>query len=467
MTFPDANKVPQRPIVNANKPLVIVAEDVEEKLPTRKPLGKLPPKFGKDGVPLDEALADKLNNEFKEPSEEAAEALKELFGPTFKDKLTAGELDALINSDLGKQFKLGEQWKVKAAGGDVALALGLHKKLLAAGGWKHAPCLGPIGPGFVTGCFGAPYCGPCYFPTHCWFPNFCGWVNWGCWNTCHWYWNPLPYWCHPMACHPCGPWNFWHCPAWIDWHLVACGTWWNVPVVHVHPNKNDLQALAVRFVGQELAEEKLGPTYRVFIRNNSPHHIVRDFNVMIFAGNDKILSDTLPQVGARVKSIAPGEVRAVDLRLPAMANGMRIDEHGRAVPFEYLHVLVDSHREIPEVFENNNGAILERTKILPVDPSAFAIDTNIASAEEEVTIAGEGFGGMPGKVVVFIGDLSFDAEISGWYDFAARVKLPEIPLASATDAEVVVMRRDGAAANPLTLRLFPGPAVSALVPPKP
>mgnify|MGYP002624130750 CR=1 FL=1 len=466
---PTINKFPNVPPGDTQKPtrrpLVVVAKDIEENA-NEKPLGKLPPAVGKDGIPSDPTLADKLS-QFDKPSKEALDALKDAFGPNFQDKFSSGQLDALINSDFGQQNKLGQQWKVKASGGDVAMALGLHKSLLMAGGWKHAPCLGPIGPGFVGGCFGMPYCGPCYFPGHVWCPHWCGWMNFGCWHTCHWYFHPAPYCCHPLLCDPCGPWVFWDCPVWAPLHWNACGTWWNVPIVHLPANGQDLQLLSVRYIDSGHPEQDEGARYRVSIRSNSTKVILRDFNVMIFGGNDEVLRKGLPQSGARVKSIAPGEVLTFDLRLPAEANSMSIDEHGRAVPFKYLHVLVDSHREVPEVFEKNNGAALKRQMILPVDPSAFAVDTNAAGAGEEITIAGEGFGGMPGKVVVFLGDVSFEAEITGWYDLAARVKLPAIPLAGPADTEVVVMRRDGAAANPLTLRLLPNQAVTALEPPTP
>jgi len=51
--------------------------------------------------------------------------------------------------------------------------------------------------------------------------------------------------------------------------------------------------------------------------------------------------------------------------------------------------------------------------------------------------------------------LELDAEIQGWYDLGVRAKLPNLPLAAATDAEIVVVRGDGAVANPLSLRIMP------------
>lgn len=464
---PSIGKLP-RPTLPSGKPLVIVAEDVEGEVLVKKPLGKLPPKIGKGGTLLDPSLADTFGPaNGGQPDKKLADELKNVIGPSFQDKLANGDLNKLVQSGLGKKLKLGQQWKLKAGGGDVAMLLG-PQKMLAAGGWKTSPCFGPIGPGFLGGCFGGWCCGPCYYPAYCWYPHWCGWVDWCWWDTCPWYCNPLPYWCQPMWCNPCPGWVYWNCPGWVHLPLCHCGTWWNVPQVVIPASDADLQLLAVRMVDSGHPDKKIGAEYRIYVRNNCAHRVLGNFNVMIFAANDERLADTLPQAGARIEAIAPGEVRTIDLRLPAAANAMGIDEHGRAVPFRFLHVLVDSHREVFETFENNNGAILDRTKILLVDPTAFAVDTNAAEVGTQITIAGEGFGPLPGKVVVSVGELSFEARIEGWCGRGVRVTLEGIPLADAADAELVVIRRDGAAANPLTLRILPGTsALSALAPPTP
>ena len=56
----------------------------------------------------------------------------------------------------------------------------------------------------------------------------------------------------------------------------------------------DLQLLAVRFVDPGHPEEKLGPRYRVWFRNNSDRRSTQPFNVMLFAGNDDQLTADLP-----------------------------------------------------------------------------------------------------------------------------------------------------------------------------
>ena len=76
-------------------------------------------------------------------------------------------------------------------------------------------------------------------------------------------------------------------------------------------------------------------------------------------------------------------------------------------------------------------------------------------------LAGEGFGPEPGKVVVHFGGQETEGEILGWYDLGVRVKLPEAALAGPTKADVVVVRGDGAAANPLQITVAPPQAVPA------
>ena len=68
-------------------------------------------------------------------------------------------------------------------------------------------------------------------------------------------------------------------------------------------NQADLQLVAVRFVDPGHPQEKLGPRYRVWFRNNGDRPIVQPFDVMLFAGNDQRLTAGLPQAGVRVTSI--------------------------------------------------------------------------------------------------------------------------------------------------------------------
>ena len=51
-----------------------------------------------------------------------------------------------------------------------------------------------------------------------------------------------------------------------------------------------------------------------------------------------------------------------------------------------------------------------------------------------------------------------DGETLGWYDLGVRVRLPAVPLAGPTPAEVICIRSDGAAANPLKVTMVSGSA---------
>jgi hypothetical protein len=236
--------------------------------------------------------------------------------------------------------------------------------------------------------------------------------------------------------------------------VVSCGTWVDVPAVAVGA-EYDLQLLAVRFVDGGHPEEQLGPQYRVWLRNNSTRAIRTPFDVMLFASTGESLSANLPQAGVRVTSIDAGQVQAVDVRLPIEVYSMDADDHGEPAPFTILHALVDAAREVPEVDEANNGTKLGREQILAIDPVAFAVEPATASAGDEVVLAGEGLGPTPGQVLLVLGGIEMEGEILAWIDRGIRVALPKVPVAAATEAELIVVRGDGIAANPLSITVTP------------
>ena len=150
-------------------------------------------------------------------------------------------------------------------------------------------------------------------------------------------------------------------------------------------------------------------------------------------------------------AIEAGDTQSVDVRLP-----IRGDQPWARRPTSTLFsVLVDDNREINDVNRANNGANVAQTDILPVDPAAFEADPTSAAAGGEVIVAGEGLGPEPGKVLVHLGGIEMEAEILGWYDLGVRLSMPKLPLAGATPAELIVVRGDGAAANPVTVTVTP------------
>jgi hypothetical protein len=202
-------------------------------------------------------------------------------------------------------------------------------------------------------------------------------------------------------------------------------------------------------------EEKLGPRYRVWFRNNSAVPITQPFNVALLAGNDARPAANMPQAGVRVTSIEAGDTQSVDIRLPVEVYQLNPNAPAGQPPFTALHVMVDADREVADVTRINNGARLSPADVLPVDPAAFELEPAAAKPGDEVLLAGEGFGPQPGQVLVHVAGKEFEGEIVGWYDLGIRWTLPKMTILAPTQAEVIVIRGDGAAANPLRINILP------------
>ncbi|MEZ6044948.1 MAG: hypothetical protein R3C11_05085 [Planctomycetaceae bacterium] len=204
----------------------------------------------------------------------------------------------------------------------------------------------------------------------------------------------------------------------------------------------------------------------MWIRNNSRKSdystIQRDFAI----GNDDRPIDGLPQSGARVEMMEPEQVTSVDVRLPADVNTMNVDEQGRKIPFSFLNVIVDSGRELEDVFRENNGIGLDVQEVLPVDPAAFSAESDTAPVGSIINVAGEGLGPEPGEVMVVVDGQEYPAEIYGWYDLGVRFQVPNnIPVTGDQTAEILIVRGDGAAANPIEVDL--ATQATVLAPPTP
>ena len=401
-------------------------------------------------------------------------------GPAAKQG-PGGKPASLTKGPLAQKLNLAKQYAL-ANKGDVALKLGLPNVPPVPAGaanvsivnnvinlnrvtnifaprfryWQvNNAYIGWVGPGFGSGCFWMNSWGPYYFPKYVLYPTWCPWVNW-CWHyCCPPLLDPRPLWCRPVVyvAAPCC-WVYWAVPVWTPLPVVSCGSYVDVEPVVVGP-AHDLQLLAIRFVDAGHPEEQLGPQYRVWFRNNSERAIRTPFNVMLFTSADGTLAADLPQSGVRVTSIEAGQVQAVDVRLPIEVYSMEVDENGRPAPFTTLHALVDAAREVPEVYEANNGAKVGREEILPIDPVVFAVEPGTAAAGDEVVLAGEGLGPAPGQVLVVLGEIEMESEIAAWMDHGLRVALPNVPVAAATEAQLVVVRGDGIAANPVTISVTP------------
>ena len=392
----------------------------------------------------------------------------------FPEQLKSGELDRLTRGETAKKIQLADQYRMFQQG-DVARRLDLQKHARDMAhvnpvthvdrfrgidiehGYVHHPNFyhGVVSPAYASHCLQYHYWGPTFFAGLCWYPRWNPWVEWSWHHHCPAIWDPRPIWCRPVVYDPCPRWGYWETPAFVALPVVACGTWVDLQPVMVAPAIADLQLVAVRFVDPGHPEEKLGPRYRVWFRNNGAEPIVQPFNVMLFAGNDDRLAANLPQAGVRVTAIEAGDTQSVDIRLPMEVYTMGRDAQGRPVPFSTLHVLVDANREVPEMTRINNGARLIPAEILPVDPAAFEVEPAAAKPGQELVLAGEGFGPEPGQVLVHVGQQELQGEILGWYDLGVRWTLPKAAILAPTEAEVIVIRGDGAAANPLKIAISP------------
>lgn len=283
-------------------------------------------------------------------------------------------------------------------------------------------------------------------------PYWSNWVSWSWWNTVPAIYDPRPIYCQPIYYEPATDWMYWdQYPTWEPLPVVSSGTWVDVPLETVV--QADVQLLAVRFVDAGHPEQNLGPRYRVWFVNNNENILETPFNVTLVASNGAAIATDSPEAGVRVTSAKPGEIQSVDIRLPFASSQMNVDSEGRQIPFDHLHAIVDSNRELEEADEANNGVSIARAEVLPVDPAAFSTDSEQAVPGGVLNIAGEGFGPEPGEVMVVVDGQETEAVIEGWYDLGIQIRVPNV--AATSEAQVVVVRGDGAAANPLTVSVVP------------
>ena len=377
------------------------------------------------------------------------------------DRISGLHQDRLQNPDafhnwrqthVGHQLNLDRQFQLQQHG-DLTRQMNFSANLINSGGWHHRHH-GAIAASFTSGSFSVWYAGGGCYPSHCWYPRWSPWVRWCWWDHCAPFYDPRPYYCRPVVYQPCQPWVYSAYPVWQPLPVVACGTWVDVTPVVV-PTGIDLQLLAVRFVDNGHPEQNLGPRYRAWIRNNSNIQVTAPFSVLALASNDPNPSVDLPQAGVVIPTMDIGEIKPVDIRLPLAANRMGVSPEGHRVPFNYLHLLVDSHQQIVETNEANNGSVVARSDILPVDPAAFSTDLTAAAPGSTLTVAGEGFGPEPGRVLVSVNGQQTEAVIEGWYDLGVRFIVPNYTLTGSVDADVLIVRGDGAVSNPLDVQLAP------------
>ncbi len=377
----------------------------------------------------------------------------------FQVRIRDNDFRPLVQSRVGQKYQLDRQYNLMARG-DVSRQLRLNNALIERGGWQRRT-MSPVFNNYTRHSFSAWYPGPRWYPRYCWQPVWSPWVRWSFWGTVLPIYDPRPFVVRPIYYDPCPVVTVYEYPVWQPLPVEVAGTWVDVPPVIVDAG-NDLQMLAIRFVDPGHIEENLGPRFRVWIRSNSRQPIQQPVDITLFASNDRHLASGALQAGVTIPEIQPDTIIPIDIRLPVEVNRMSIDQEGNQVPFQFLHAVVDSRNALPEVDKANNGAIVDRGEIFPVDPAAFSTDVTAAAPQSVVSLAGEGLGPEPGELIVTVGDQQFSAEIRGWYDLGVQFTVPNINAASAVDAQIVVVRGDGAASNPVPLSIAPDNMIGTL-----
>ncbi len=414
------------------------------------------------------------------------------------DNVKNGKLDPLTGGKAARRINLADQYKL-AEKGDVGRRLNLADKLQKDGGWYKRMC-GPLDPNYLKHCKGQFYCGPWWCPGNCWSPEWCGWVDWSFHAEPRY--DPRPDFCQPISFTtavddmPPPVDRQGNTESWVDDPKPVAGALGGSASGGSDPtnltlatsvlppqsadstsdNRNndsaaigsvaaaadyDLQLVAVRFVDNGYAEKQIGPRYRVWVRNNGQKAIEHPFNVVGAAAGTQDENAKLPHAGVRMQKVDAGQIVAVDIRLPIEANETTTTDDGRVKPkFPTIQVVVDVRNEINESTKENNAASFARSKVPMIDPVVYAADAKEAVAGQTINLAGEGLGPEAGQVLIRVGGLELQAEIEGWYDLGARVKLPNLPLASQTDVQIVLVRGDGAATNPLDIQLAAAQSVA-------
>lgn len=403
--------------------------------------------FDRDGKPGNRIVGDSnrfYDNKRDDNRVHRESKIKDVSKTSWAKRIDGDRIDRLAVGSKTEKLRLDKQFELQHRG-DISRQMNLREHLHSHGGWDKRPFYGPVHASYRDRSFHRSYCGPSWYPSRCWYPSWNSWVNWSWYFNVSAIWDPRPVFCRPVVYQPAVAWVYYPYPVWQPLPVAASGTWVDVPQVPVQ--RDDLQLLAVRFVDPGHPGNDLGARYRVWVRNNSTDLASDPFNVVVMGTRGQQVTDARLEAGVRVPSIEPNQILPIDIRLPLnMPSGDPLD-------FDMVHVLVDSHRELNEGDETNNGAVLARGDIEPVDPAVFSADADVVLAGAVVNLAGEGLGPEPGEVILQIGDQQSQVEVVGWYDLGVQVRIPQVALNNLTGAELMIVRGDGAASNPLPVQM--------------
>lgn len=225
-----------------------------------------------------------------------------------------------------------------------------------------------------------------------------------------------------------------------------------VPTAPSAASAPDLKLESVALVDQGSVTAGSGPTYRVLIRNVSTADVADPFTVtLVAAKEDRSFDGETPRTDESVISLAAGQEKTLDVRLPVEALTCETDPSGKDVPFATLLVLVDGYAKLTESNRDNNAAAIARNEIEAILPIVASAETVAANGQREVNVAGQSFGADQGKVMLDLGTVRVPAEVVTWEANTIRAKLPEVETAASVTTRLVVVRADGTAAEPFDL----------------
>ena len=90
-----------------------------------------------------------------------------------------------------------------------------------------------------------------------------------------------------------------------------------------------------------------------------------------------------------------------------------------------------------------------------VAPPAPPVDLPEFQSGQEVTIDGRQFGDEPGRIIVQMGGLNLEAQVTSWDRLEVRAVLPTLPLADSVSAVVSVIDANGQLADRVDVLIVP------------
>jgi hypothetical protein len=219
------------------------------------------------------------------------------------------------------------------------------------------------------------------------------------------------------------------------------------PYAHQAPAYYEaLKVIDIRWIDAGIPEEKLGPAFRVVLRNVG-RPVPHKFDLLLTAGAGDKLHPEFPTAVETIDGLYPGQMLTIDMRLPIESLAMPYPGQEAPAPFDTVTVLTAAEKEVKPL------AVVPRAEILPVDLVLAEMENYTLPAGAAMLLKGEGFAFEPGKVVLQTRGLNLAVEVLNWGPLGAEIKLPHLPLTRLTPARLFVVRNDGMVSRPLFIDL--------------